>query len=223
MSHASTLARIQADPVWFFREVLGWQPIRKQIEVAEAVRDHARVAVRSAHGVGKTAVAARIVLWWLAAFPDSVVITTSATWNQVREQLWREVAVGFHASRGFFDGTLTDVRLELGPAHFALGISTAEPERFAGYHSDRLLVVLDEASGVSEAVWEAAETLTTSPNAHLLAIGNPTRSSGSFYRAFTSERALYRQVHISAFDSPAVTGEAVDEATLARLVSEEVD
>jgi phage terminase large subunit len=55
--------------------------------------------------------------------------------------------------------------------------------------AERLLVVLDEASGVSEAVWESAETLITSPRSRLLAIGNPTRTSGAFYRAFMSERA----------------------------------
>jgi hypothetical protein len=51
--------------------------------------------------------------------------------------------------------------------------------------AERLLVVLDEASGV----WESAETLIALPRSRLLAIGNPTRTSGAFYRAFMSERA----------------------------------
>ena len=157
------LERYRRDPVAFAREVLRFFPWSKQREILESVRDHPRTAVRSAHGVGKTAVAARAVLWWLAVWPDSVVVTTSATWNQVREQLWREIAVAFHASAGFIGGTLSDARLELGPGWFALGLSTDTPERFAGYHADRLLVVLDEASGVHEATWESAETLITTP------------------------------------------------------------
>ena len=212
------LARYQRDPVGFCRQVLGFGPWSKQAEVLEAVRDHPRVAVRSANGVGKTSIAARAVLWWLAAHRRSIVVTTSATWTQVREQLWRELAVAFHASGGFIDGVLTDTRLELAPDWFAIGVSTDTPERFAGYHSDSLLVVLDEASGVSEAVWEAAETLITSPGSHLLAIGNPTRLGGSFHRAFTRDRALYHRIGISALESPPVTGEKVSAQAAARLV-----
>jgi hypothetical protein len=215
---ATVLDRVRRDPVWFCRTVLGFEPWSKQRAVLEAVRDHRRVAVRSAHGVGKTAIAARLVLWYLAAFPGSNVITTASTWTQVREQLWRELTVAYHASGGFFTGTLTDTRLELGPDWFALGLSTDRPEAFAGYHAERLLVVVDEASGVGEPVWEAAESLLTTPKARLFAIGNPLRPSGAFYRAFTSERELYRLLSISALESPAVTGEALPAKVLSRLV-----
>jgi hypothetical protein len=215
---ATVLDRVRRDPVWFCRTVLGFEPWSKQRAVLEAVRDHRRVAVRSAHGVGKTAIAARLVLWYLAAFPGSNVITTASTWTQVREQLWRELTVAYYASGGFFTGTLTDTRLELGPDWFALGLSTDRPEAFAGYHAERLLVVIDEASGVDEAVWEAAESLLTTAGSRLFGIGNPLRPSGPFYRAFTSERELYRLLSISALDSPAVTGESVPGKVLARLV-----
>jgi phage terminase large subunit len=209
---------IRRDPVGFCRRVLGFDPWSKQREVLEAVRDYPRVAVRSANGVGKTSVAGRAVLWWLAAFPRSIVVTTSATWTQVREQLWRELAVAFHAADGFVDGVLTDTRLELAPDWFAIGLSTDQPERFTGYHSEHLLVVLDEASGVSEAVWEAAETLITSAGSHLLAIGNPTRLGGSFHRAFTRDRALYHRISISALEAPPSTSERVSAKALAELV-----
>src|SRR5205807_8143935 len=112
------------------------------------VRDHKRTAVRSAHGVGKTAIAARVVLWFLAAHPYSKVVTTAPTWHQVREQLWREIHVAHGRAAGFFDGELNDTRLELAPDWFAIGLSTDRPERFAGHHAAELLLVVDEASGV---------------------------------------------------------------------------
>jgi len=55
------LERIRRDPVWFCRKVLAFKPWSKQRAVLEAVRDHQRVAVRSAYGVGKTSIAARVV------------------------------------------------------------------------------------------------------------------------------------------------------------------
>ena len=222
MAAREVLERYRSDPVAFVVEVLGFQPWSKQAALLEAVRDHRRVACRSGHGVGKTSALARLVLWWLAVWPDSIVVTTSATWSLVREQLWREIAAAYHASGGFFgDAALTDTRLELGPQHFAIGLSTGEAERFSGFHSERLLVILDEASGVPEDVWEAAETLITSPGSRLVAVGNPTRLATSFHRAFSTDREQYRTMAISAFDSPAVTGEPMAPAALAKLVGPE--
>lgn len=211
-------AQIRRDPVGFLRTI-GFEPWSKQAAVIESVRDHRRTAVRAGHGVGKTAIGGRVALWWLAAFPESIVITTATTWTQVREQLWREIAVAYRSAGALFArAALTDTRLELDERWFALGLSTDTPERFAGYHSERLLVILDEASGVTEPVWEAAESLITTPGSHLLAIGNPLRPSGAFYRAFTTERELYNRIAISALDSPAVTGEQVSARTFAHLV-----
>jgi hypothetical protein len=217
------LERYRRDPVAFSVEVLGFRPWSKQATLMEAVRDHRRVACRSGHGVGKTAALARIIQWWLAIWKDAIVITTAPTWSLVREQLWREIAAAFYAADGFFGegAVLTDTRLELGPQHFALGLSTDVAERFSGFHSAHLLVVLDEASGVPEDVWEAAETLITSPESRLVAVGNPTRLATSFHRAFTTERDQYRTLQISALDSPAVTGEPMESAALAKLVGPE--
>jgi phage terminase large subunit len=109
------LEAIRADPVAFLRNVLRFEPWSKQQAILCSIRDHRRTAVRSAHGVGKTAVAARSILWFLSAFPASKVISTAPTWHQVREQLWREVHVAYSAAGGFFDGQLDDTRLELAP------------------------------------------------------------------------------------------------------------
>jgi hypothetical protein len=216
---SQALDAIRRDPVGFCRTVLRFEPWSKQAEILESVRDHQRTAVRSAHGVGKTSTAARAVVWFLSAYPYSRVITTAPTFTQVRELLWREIAVGHAAADGFFDGQLFDTRLELGPDWFAIDLSTDRPERFAGHHAEHLLLVVDEASGVDERIYEAAEGFLTSQSARVLLIGNPTTTVGTFYSAFTSERALWNTISISAFDSPNLTGETVPESVARRLVS----
>ena len=45
-------------PVHFVREVLGVEPAPYQADVLDALAEFPRVAVRSGHGVGKTATAA---------------------------------------------------------------------------------------------------------------------------------------------------------------------
>jgi hypothetical protein len=213
--------RIRLDPVWFCRKVLRFDPWSRQRDVVESVRDHMRTAVRSCHGPGKTGIAGRTALWFLAAFPRSKVITTAPTFMQVREQLWREIATGYQASAGFFTGVLTDTKLELAPDWFAIGLSTDRPERFHGYHAEHLLLIVDEASGVDEAIFEAAEGFLTAASTRVLLIGNPTQLSGTFHAAFHRERAAYNTISISAFDTPAFTREEVSPGVLRRLVSRE--
>ena len=212
---------IRRDPVGFVGEVLRCELWSKQREVIESVRDHRRTAGRSAHGIGKTRAAAATLLWHLAAYPGSRVVSTAPTFSQVRELLWREVAVMVAAADGFFDGQLTDTRLELSADWFAVGLSTDRPERFSGHHSERLLLVVDEASGVDEAIFEAAEGFLTSEHARVLLIGNPTTLAGTFHRSFHAERALWNTINVSALDAPAFTGEAVSETVLRRLVTRE--
>src|SRR5204863_476872 len=101
----------------------------------------------------------------------------------------------------------------------ALGLSTDRPERFQGHHAEHLLLVVDEASGVEEEIYEAAAGFLTSPGARLLLIGNPTRTSGEFFQAFHAARSFYSTIRISAFDTPAFTGERLPADVVRRLVS----
>lgn len=215
------LERIRRDPVWFCREILRFEPWSKQREILESVRDNPATAVRSSHGTGKTATAAEVVLWFLAAFgPECLVVTTAPTWRQVRDLLWREIRKSYKRS-GFFAGKLTETRLDFAPDWYAVGLSTNQPENFQGYHAPHLLFVVDEASGVKQPIFEAAEGFLTAAGSRTLMIGNPTQVGGEFYSAFHSARALYKTIHISAFDTPAFTGEEVSPAVTRVLPSVE--
>jgi len=214
---AKAFEGIRKDPVTFCREVLGFHCWSKQREIIESVRDNRRTAVRSSHGIGKTAIAARTVLWFLAAYPHSVVVSTAPTWMQVETILWREIAKAVESSRGFFDGQLFKTELSLAPDWYATGISTNTPERFAGFHSAHILLVVDEASGVADDIFEAGEGFLTSEDARVLLIGNPTQLAGQFHRAFHKEASLWNRIHVSSFDTPAFTGEDVPPEVVSHL------
>jgi hypothetical protein len=196
------------DPIWFSDNVLGgveyhghtiWD---KQIEVMQSVRDNPFTAVRSGHGVGKSHVSARTVLWFLTAFRPSKVITTAPTWNQVINVLWAEINRIHRKSKMPIGGELLTNKLTITDEHFAIGFSTNEADKFQGHHSPNILVVFDEAPGVSDDIWEASNGLLTSPNSRFLAIGNPTRPAGMFYDAFKNPK--YNKIVISCEDSPNV-------------------
>lgn len=196
------LTRAQQDPVWWVRTILGADPWAKQAAILVSVRDHQRTAVRSGHGLGKTACAAMTALWWLFSHPDSIVITTAPTWPQVENLLWREIRQLHARARVPLGGKPLKTRLELSDKWYALGLSTNEPERFQGFHAEDLLLIVDEASGVDQGIFDASEGFLTGPHARALLIGNPTQVRGEFYEAFKSP--LYAKIHISGFDSPNV-------------------
>lgn len=196
-----TIARLQTDPVFFCRHILNVTPWAKQAAILEALRDHDRVAVRSGHGTGKSFISACAALWFLYAFHPAKVITTAPTWAQVRMILWSELRALHQRARIPLGGRVLEERVKVADDAFAVGLSTDEADRFQGFHAERVLVILDEAPGVREDIWEAAETLLTGAVGKLLAIGNPTRPAGLFHECFRPG-SRWRTVHISCLDSP---------------------
>lgn len=209
--------RSRQDPVWMAECVFGAHLWSKQREILTSVWEHERTGVKSCHGSGKTYVAALATMCFLHAFPDSIVVTTAPTWEQVRRLLWKEIG-RLHATairRGVPLGSrchTTDC--EVDSAWFAVGLSTNDPNRFVGHHAPYILVVIDEGFGVEDWVYEVAETYMTSSGnagtkARILAIGNPTDRASRLGRAFHSERDAWNLISISAFDTPNLTGEHV--------------
>lgn len=73
-----------------------------------------------------------------------------------------------------------------------------------------MLFIVDEASGVADPIMEAILGTLSGKNNKLLMCGNPTRSSGTFFDAFNSDRAIYMCHTVSSADSPRVSKENVE-------------
>jgi len=216
------IQRQRLEPVFFIEKVLGRELWSKQREVAEAVRQHSRVAVRACHGPGKTFVAAAIVLWFLRQ-PEARVVTTAPTWRQVKSLLWHEINLLHNRAAMPLGGICLQHELRLPDGRYAIGLSTKpeDPEAFQGHHAKNILLVYDEASGIEQPIFDAGEGYLTTAGAKMLMIGNPTQASGEFYDAFHRNRAAYHQIHISYKDLPAFTGEAVSAAVADHLTGRE--
>ena len=144
-------------------------------------------------------------LWWLMSYDNAIVITTAPSERQVKELLWREIRQLYMPHRETIGGKLTRTRLDFAPNRYAYGFSTNTEDRFQGFHSGNILVIVDEASGVDEFIYYAITGILTTQNAKLLMIGNPHGLAGTFYDAFHKGRKEFHTVHISAFDTPAFT------------------
>ena len=67
-------------------------------------------------------------------------------------------------------------------------------------------MILDEAPGIDPKIWGAIEGARAGGDVRVLALGNPTISSGPFYDSFASGRESWNLFTISAFDTPNFDG-----------------
>ena len=191
-------------PTEFARDVLEVDLWNKQEEVLSALPVHRRVAVKAGNGVGKGFSAAVAVLWFLHTHEPGIVLSTAPTFRQVRHILWRQIHSLHRRAPEKLGGKLLDTRWELADDRYAMGLSADSADQFQGFHSSHLLIVVDEAEGVSDSIYEAIDSVMTSDGSRLLLIGNPTTVTGVFRRAFHEERSIYHCITISALDSPNV-------------------
>jgi hypothetical protein len=212
----SKSALAAANPKKFLWEALGMRPtdvaanaykIRSPItddqeKVLDSFVRYKRTAVPSGQGAGKTCLAAVCALWFLYRYEPSIVITTATTWTLVEAQLWREIHDRFIKARIPLPGKLMQTELRISPRHFMLGISTDDVSRFQGFHAPHVLVIIDEATGVREELWDGAEAITVGREDRILAFGNPTDPGSRFYRSCQSP--LWNVVPIDCLNHPNV-------------------
>lgn len=190
-------------PLWFVDDILGcnlW-PVQQKIVTKVAKFDH--VCVPSCHASGKDYTSARVVLWFLLSHRPSIVITTGPTDRQVREILWREIAVAHRSSRYNLGGRLLKQKLELGADWFALGFTSADTDATAGqgFHSHHILTIIDESAGVTRDTRDAIQgNLSGGYTTKLLEIGNPTDPTSPF--ASECARSGTHTYGIDAFNTP---------------------
>lgn len=205
-SAKTILDRARRDPVWWCETVLGKKPWPIQAEILLAMaRGDREINVASCHGAGKSWIAAVAVLWFLFCFRRSVVLTTAPTDRQVRGILWKEIRSLHRDAKFSLGGKPTTQRIELSEDWFAWGFTAPDfdPTRFQGWHAPHVLVVVDEAAGVTEEIHTAIAGTLSGEHAIKLSIGNPTDPLSAFAKA--CDVASTTTFHVSAFDTPNFT------------------
>jgi hypothetical protein len=202
-------ARWQTDPIGFVTQQIQETAWSKQREILMSVLNNKRTAVPACHAPGKSHIASRTVAWWATAFPPgtSQVITTATTFRQVRNIMWPQIRK--IQQRHNLPGEVLTTEWKIEGDIAAYGFSSGDNNEAAvqGIHYPNLLIVVDEAGGLSHTLGGALEALMTGGNTRLLVIGNPpTDEEGSWFeKCCTSD--LYNVIPISAYDTPNFTGE----------------
>jgi phage terminase large subunit len=197
---------IVRDPALFATHILGVSLWDREAEILQSIKASRRTAVKACHGVGKTFTLAVAALWWLARYPEGMVLTTSPTQRQVRTQLWSEIHRAVERARVPYPPLkATEIKFR-DENNFAIGFSTNQTENFQGYHGKYVLIIADEAPGIESGIWDAVAGTMAGGTVHVVMAGNPTVPSGAFFDAFTQERGLWNCFTIDPFDSPNLKG-----------------
>jgi phage terminase large subunit len=81
------------DPERYCHQRLGLHPTWQQKKVLDAIKEPgSKVSVRSGHGIGKDAIAAGIILWFIETHDYSRCACTAPSAHQLRDILWGELA-----------------------------------------------------------------------------------------------------------------------------------
>jgi len=198
------------DPVFFVEHALGHVTWSKQREILTSLQSHEKVAVRACHGVSKTFTAAEIAVWFLNCYEGSKVITTAPNFSQIKMLLWSEINAIYAKSRIRLEGECLTTEIKTDDSdHFAIGFSTDKPARAEGWHAPAILFIFDEAKGIPQWMWDSVRGLMTGGLCRWLVISTTdgVQVGENYYKIFNDLSSDWKKIHVSAFDSPYVTGE----------------
>lgn len=168
-----------------------------QVEFLESVHENTYTVVYSGADLSKTfTMGAILIPWWLQR-PDSLVVVTSGTYQQLRAQLWWECRVNAH--RYGFEAPPDKAAWEL-PGNRSVELrSTKKQEYFTGFHRQHVLVVGDEGHGLPRWIFNTVETaIGTNPDHRVAIVGNPVEDIGPYIAL--KRDPDWNAVHLSQID-----------------------
>ena len=202
-------ARWEKDPIGFIEDGLGETLWSKQKEILQSLVVNKRTAIPACHAPGKSHLAARAIAWWMSVHPPgtAIAISTASTFKQVRNIMWAQVRK-VHTQHGL-PGEILTTEWKMEGTVVAYGFRPADNDEAAvqGIHAPHLLIVVDEAGGLSNTIGTALEALMTGGHTRLLVLGNPpTDQEQSWFERICSS-PIYHTIPISVYDTPNFTGE----------------
>ena len=164
-----------------------------------------QMAVRSGHGIGKSAGVGMVASFILDTRPGARGMVTAntgpqlhtKTWPQIKK--WKAAAITSHWWR-ILENRIEHVSGEQFGRLDAVTWKKENSEAFAGQHAvdSSSFYINDEASAIHDVIWEVEKGGLTDGEPFFLVFGNPTRNTGAFHRCFGRDRSRWRTFEVDS-------------------------
>ena len=220
--HRYLLEDPEKGPEWFFQEQLKVTLDPWQIEASRAFgRGERQISIVACHGPGKTAWISWCVIYSLMFRHPLKAVATAPSKGQLEGALMKEVAKWVHKLQPGMQQLLEvgamSVQHKQMPKAISFEARTARPENpeaLQGIHEEEgwVLLIIDEASGVHEKIFESASGSMSGVNCQTILLSNGTKTSGFFFRTHMGqERDDWFKIRISHRDSTRVSPKFVEQ------------
>lgn len=227
------------NPEGFFKEILGIKLPPHQRRILRDCLKHNRIAINTSNSVGKSFLIGALAFWYFFTNVtddpnnNTVVIISSIIFSQVKRSIFANikhfakraddyVKKQFGPDYSFlskeFSESPNTVEYWFDETSYMMGVSTDNMNSLSGIHASNLLILLDEAEGISDAVFSGFRGVLQSGLSKLILLGNPTLPqgpTGEFYNAMQPE-SNYHKINISAFETPNFTEVGIREEDMLR-------
>jgi hypothetical protein len=201
------VGQLRADPA----RLLAWAAMPPDPWQAELLRSRStRTLMVCGRQMGKSTTAAALALKAALLVPNSLVLLLSPTLRQSGE-LFRSKVLTLYRALGCPVPPLrkpTQLQLELANGSRVVSLPESE-EGIRGYSSVRLLIV-DEASRVSDALYGAVRPMLAVSRGGLVCLSTPFGKRGFFHDEWTG-RWAWKRVRVTADRCPRITAEFLEE------------
>jgi len=178
-------------------------------KIVESMCHRSVVCYAGCSSAGKTFnVVSFATLWWLASPTESSVMLVSTSKGSLRQRGWAEVQriysrLGINKVGNFVDSQMT-WQISQGDSKHAIKCKAVEEgplQRVAddikGVHTRRQMVIIDEATSVPKAIYEACANLYSYPDEFILVLmANPPASKLNQFSQYCEPREGWSSVDI---------------------------
>jgi hypothetical protein len=194
------------DAVTFAREALSFDPDPWQQQVLRSSAK--RILLNCCRQSGKSTITSIMALHRALFYPASTILVISASQRQSSE-LFKKI-VGFVDHLAQRPRLREDNRLSMemqdGSRIVSLPSSEATIRGFSGVD----LLILDEASRITDDVYHAVKPMIAVSNGRIIALSTPFGKRGFFYREWTEGGDGWERVRIPASECPRITPEFLE-------------
>lgn len=203
-----------------------WRALAQSyIDISEGREPSYRnVGIEAGTGTSKTYMLARIVVWFMDVFENSLVVTSAPKQDQLKIGLWSEISMIMHKVRKFRPKSfMYKLRLVMDDTQlkdlnededeilksqawqaigFVAGVGQEEESatKARGFHRQHMLIILEECTGMPMPVMKAFENTCTGQHNLMLAVGNPNNANDPLHQFCI--RPTTKHYRVSALDYP---------------------